>query len=43
MFDSFNRHVGDSNVQCLCPYGYRGNKCETHEFLDEENGKKGAL
>lgn len=23
----------------MCPYGYRGNKCETHEFLDDENGK----
>lgn len=33
------RHVGDSNVKCMCPYGYRGNKCETHEFLDDENGK----
>lgn len=36
----FNRHVGDSNVECLCPYGYRGNKCETHEFLNEDSGKK---
>lgn len=34
-----NRHVGDSNVKCMCPYGYRGNKCETHEFLDDEDGK----
>lgn len=24
----------------MCPYGYRGNKCETHEFLDDENGEK---
>lgn len=27
------------NVKCLCPYAYRGNKCETHEFLNDENGK----
>lgn len=37
--DFFNRHIGDSNVECLCPYGYKGNKCETHEFLDEDNGE----
>lgn len=40
---SFDRHVGDSSVECLCPYGYSGNKCETHEFLDEANGKRIAL
>lgn len=39
--DFFNRHIGDSNAECLCPYGYRGNKCETHEFLDEDNGEFG--
>ncbi|KAL7031712.1 hypothetical protein ACKWTF_007108 [Chironomus riparius] len=31
------KHVGDLNVKCLCPYAYRGNKCETHEFLNDEN------
>lgn len=40
---TFDRHVGDSNVKCMCPYGYSGNKCETHEFLDAENGEKSAL
>lgn len=39
IFLLFHRHVGDLNVKCLCPYAYRGNKCETHEFLNDENGK----
>lgn len=33
------RHVGDLNVKCLCPYAYRGNKCETHEFSNDHHGK----
>lgn len=43
MYLTSDRHVGDSNVKCMCPYGYRGNKCETHEFLDEENGELSVL
>ncbi|CRK93035.1 CLUMA_CG006507, isoform A, partial [Clunio marinus] len=31
------KHVGDSNIKCMCPYGYSGNKCEIHEFLDDED------
>lgn len=42
-FSYVNRHVGDANVECVCPYGYRGNKCETHEFLDDENGERIVL
>ncbi len=23
----------------MCPYAYKGNKCETHEFLNDDHGK----
>jgi hypothetical protein len=39
MFSTNLRHVGDSNVECVCPSGFKGIKCEIREFFDEENGK----
>ena len=35
----FKRHIVDAAVTCLCPPGYRGNKCETPE-IDEITGKE---
>lgn len=37
---SIYRHIGDTAITCICPPGFKGNKCDSPEFDDEASKLK---
>lgn len=40
---SIYRHIGDTAITCICPPGFKGNKCDSPEFDDEASKLKNSL
>ncbi|EDS27185.1 conserved hypothetical protein [Culex quinquefasciatus] len=36
------KHIGDNAVTCICPAGFRGNKCEISEYDEITAFSEGA-